>query len=180
MSVIDQRYAHALADLVEAGRANPELLGRELGDLAQMLHESPELRQILGSPAIPVRNKRGLLQTIVTRAGLSPLTRNLLLVLNDRGRLTALPAIANDFQEILLQRRGVHRAEVVSARVLDQEEQRGLEQRLAAVVGGSVQATYRQDPSVIGGFLARVGDTVFDGSLRGRLERMRQRLVAGA
>ena len=178
MAAVDQRYAQALMDLVAEGKADAAVLQRELEDFAAMLRESQPLLLALASPAVDGKAKLGLIDALVQQARLSHLTRNFLAVAVDRGRIAAVPAIAREFEEMLLRQQGVVRAQVSSARALTAEEKTEIERELVAVTGQRIRATYAHDQHLIGGFVARVGDTIFDGSVRGRLQRLRTTLMA--
>lgn len=178
MAAVDQRYAQALMDLVAEGKADAAVLQRELEDFAAMLRESQPLLLALASPAVDGKAKLGLIDALVQKAGLSHLTRNFLAVAVERGRIGAVPGIAREFEEMLLRQQGVVRAQVTSARTLTAEEKADIERELVAVTGHRIRATYANDQRLIGGFVARVGDTIFDGSVRGRLQRLRTTLMA--
>jgi len=177
-NAVDLRYAQALLGLVEDGMVNAETLREELRTFATLLSESPELRLVLASPAVKPHAKQGLLDALVARTGASRITRNFLAVLVDRGRITALAGIQNAFEQLWRAHNDIVSAEVVSARPLAAEQRQALEARLAAASGKRIEASYREDDALIGGFFARVGDTVSDASLRGHLQRLRQALLA--
>ncbi len=178
MAAVDQRYARALMDLVAEGKADAAVLQHELDDFAAMLQESQPLLLTLASPAVDGKEKLRLIDVLVERAKLSHLTRNFLAVVVDRGRIAAVPGIAREFEEMLLRQQGIVRAQVTSARSLTADEKAEIERELVAVTGQRIRATYGRDQQLIGGFVARVGDTVFDGSVRGRLQRLRATLMA--
>lgn len=177
MSAVHERYAQALLDLVTEGKAEARTLQRELEDFSAMLEASVPLQRALASPAVDWHEKLALIDTLVSRAHLSRLTRNFLAVVTDRGRITAVPGIVHEFEEMMLRQQGVVRALITSARMLSTTEQVEIERELNALTGQHVRASYEQDQQLIGGFVARVGDTVFDGSVRGRLQRMRASLM---
>ncbi|MGH9481170.1 MAG: ATP synthase F1 subunit delta [Terriglobales bacterium] len=180
MAVIEQRYAQALADLADKGAIQAATLQRELRELAAMMAESPALRRILASPALAWPQKQALLEVLAAKSKISCLTRNFLLVAAQRGRLGRLEGIEQAFEQLLLDRQGIVRAEVSSARVLSKPERTAIERELSNRLGRKLEARYRTEPELVGGFVARVGDQVYDGSLRGRLDRLRQGLLAGA
>jgi len=177
-SAVDLRYAQALLGLVEDGVVDPETLRGELSTFAGLLNDSPELCLVLASPAVKPQAKQGLLDALAACTGASRLTRNFLAVLVDRGRINALAGIHTAFEQLWRARNNVVSAEVVSAQPLPPGQRRALEARLAAASGKRIEASYREDDALIGGFFARVGDTVYDASLRGHLQRLRQALLA--
>lgn len=178
MAVIEQRYAQALADLVAKGAIPAETLQRELGELTAAVDSSAPLRTVLASPAVRWEEKIALLDRLATAAGFSRLTRNFMVVATQRGRITHLDGIQKAFEEILLRQLGIVRAEVTSARPLGPDQRASIEQQLARRLGKKLQTTFLTDAELLGGFIARVGDQVYDGSIDGRLRRLRQRLTA--
>lgn len=180
MGVIEQRYAHALADLVADPKAklSADTVRRELDDLAVTMHESSALRGVLASPAVSWEHKLPVLEAVAKAAGISPIGRNFLLVVAQRGRITHLEGIVAAFDQLLLDRQGIVRADVASARTLSAGERDAIERELAAKLGCKLVTRWQIDPDLVGGFTARVGDQIFDGSIRGRLARLRQALTA--
>ena len=176
MALVDQHYAQALFELAQAGRITPAALERDLRAFSAELEAAPALRQALESPAVtaPARNK--ILLMLGERMQLEPLSRNFLLVLARHGRMGRLEAVWRAYEELQRAAAGRVRAEVVSARALGEAERAALEQRLAAVTGRSLEASYRLDAHLLAGFIARIGDTVYDASLRGRFEHLRRHL----
>lgn len=177
MSQLDDSYALALLDLAATGKIAAEQLRGELAQIGALLAESPALGSALANPAVPAAEKSQVLRTLAERLGWSRITRNFLGVVVARGRGGRLGAILAAFARLWRQRAGVAAADVVSARPLAAAERAAIEAALARAVGAQIEASYREDESLIAGFRARVGDRVFDGSLRGRLDRVRRRLM---
>ena len=169
------RYARALLDIV-IQEGDPEQAEQELLALADLYAGNPELRKALTNPAVPVAAKRGVVEALVSRAKPLPALGKLVLMLADRNRLALLPDLAASYRERLMAHRQVVRAEVATAMPLPPEQAAEFERRLAAATGRRVTMTTRVDPSLVGGAVARVGDTVYDGSIATRLARMRERL----
>jgi F-type H+-transporting ATPase subunit delta len=180
MGVIEQRYAQALADLAGGGAIEAGGLGRELDEAAATLDASAPLRAVLASPAVAWEKKRVLLDAVAERAHWSGLTRNFLLVAAQRGRASRVHGIATAFEQLLLERQGIVQAEVTSARALAPAERAAIEAGLVRRLGRQLQVQYRQDGELVGGFIARVGDQIFDGSIAGRLRRLRSALIANS
>jgi F-type H+-transporting ATPase subunit delta len=178
MAVIEQRYAAALADLVARGDIAAADLARDLRQVSAMLAESAGLATVLVSPAVNWPHKRAVIEALAARAQLAPITRNFLLVVAQRGRAARIPGIARALDQLLLERRGIVRAEVASARALSAAERLALEQALARRLGRQLETHYRLQPDLVGGFVARVGDDVYDASILGRLQRLRHQLTA--
>ena len=144
------------------------------------MSDNAELRRALTSPAVPRNLRVSLVSAIATRAGAQPPVVKLLAMLADRGRLELLPVLLDVYRERLLEHRNVVRASVTTAAPLAAEHLQTLESRLGGLTGKQVQLTATVDPSLIGGMVARVGSTVYDGSIRTQLQKMRQRLVENA
>jgi len=178
MAVIEQRYAQALADLVAKGVIPAEVLRRELAEVTATVASSPALRTVLASPAVSWEKKLTLLDVIAERAGLSRITRNFLVVAAQRGRIGLLEGMDQAFEQLLLDLQGIVKAEVASARTLTASERADIERELARQLGRKLQTRYLADAGLVGGFKARVGDQVYDGSISGRLERLRQALLS--
>ena len=170
------RYARALLDVVLA-EGNPEQVEQELTTFAELFAGHPELQAALTNPAVRMAAKRGVVEAIVARTTPTPALGKLMLMLADRDRLSLVPELAAAYRERLMAHRQIVRAEVTTATPLSPEHAARFEQRLAAATGGRVRMTTAVDPSLIGGVVARVGSTVYDGSIATQLAKMRKRLV---
>ena len=176
MRAIAQRYASALVDVaIERGTA--ERTKKELGDFLQLLQESADLRNFLASPSVPRAGKHEVIGKLVTRLGASETLRNFLFVITDNRRTQLVPEIYQEFVSRLHDRLGIAEAQVRSAQELSEEEKTNLRKTLEHLTGKKVEAQYRLDPNLIGGAVVRIGSTVYDGSVREQLERMRQKLA---
>jgi F-type H+-transporting ATPase subunit delta len=171
------QYAHALADIaLEQGAAQPVL--QQLADFNAAYQESSELRNFLGNPAVEREAKHGVIEKIVVRLGASKIIRNFLFIMVDNQRTPLLPLMLESFQTVLQQRQGVAEASVVSATALNDGQKSQLHQALEKLTGKKIQAKYSQDPTLLGGVQVRIGDTIYDGTLRNRLNQMRAQLAA--
>jgi F-type H+-transporting ATPase subunit delta len=171
------QYANALADIaLEQGAAEP--VKNQMLEFTGLLRESAELRNFLESPAVNKQAKHGVVEKLIARMGASKIVRNFLWVVIDHGRTAVLPEITVMFEEVVRQRQGVAKAEVVSAMELNPWQKTELLQTLERKTGKKIQATYSLEPGLLGGARVRVGDTVYDGSVRTQLEQMRERLAA--
>jgi F-type H+-transporting ATPase subunit delta len=171
------QYANALADIaLEQGAAEPVL--KQLSDFNAAYQESAELRNFLASPAVEREAKHGVIEKLAARLGASKIIRNFLFIMIDNQRTTLLPQMLESLQLVLQQRQGVAEASVVSATVLSDAQKARLQQTFEKLTGKKIQAKYSQDPALLGGALVRIGDTIYDGSLRNRLNQMRARLAA--
>lgn len=178
-SALASRYARALADVVMAHGADlppPEAVA-QLCAIENVVAESSDLRHALGSPAVRLSQKRAVLKRLAENLNLKPLTRNFLYVLIDHGRMGILGDIREAFEAEIDQRLGFLRADVASAQELDSGQTSAIEAGLTRMTGKQVRARFRIDPSLIGGVVARIGSTVYDGSLRGQLETMRREIA---
>jgi F-type H+-transporting ATPase subunit delta len=180
LSAIARRYADALADVVtRSGSAlAPQDAAVELRAFQAALQSSLELREALSTPAVPVARKRAVVGRIADVLRLSRITRNLLFVLVDRRRMAALPQIVDSFELIVDERLGFARAEVSSPRELNAAQRASLNVELDRLTGKRIRARYAIDESLIGGVVARIGSTVYDGSVRGQLQTLERRLGA--
>ena len=171
------QYATALADIVlQQGAAEPT--HKQLEDFRASYQQSAELRNFLVSPAIARDAKHGVIEKLIARMGASRILRNFLFVITDNQRMHLLPEIVDSFEEVLRQREGVAEAQITSASQLDDRQKTDLLQTLERISGKKIRANYSQDPALLGGAVVRIGDTIYDGSLRNRLNQLRARLVA--
>jgi F-type H+-transporting ATPase subunit delta len=178
MSVFAPRYARALADVVMESRLNPAEVQQQLEDFAATFAGSKELRELLLNPSLTTVKRVSILDAVNRRIGCGPKVRNFLAVLISHERLVALKEIVEEYRLEMNRRLSIADAEVVTARPLQQEERAKLEREVADLAGTRINATFRQDKSLIGGAIVRLGSTIYDGSVRGRLERLRERLVS--
>jgi F-type H+-transporting ATPase subunit delta len=176
MASVVSRYARAFADVVVDLKLNADAVREELRNFAGILESSAELRTVWESPAIPAEQKISLLDEIAKRAGLVTAVRNFLAVLIEHRRMGMLPQIVRQFEVELNQRLGVTEAEITSARELTAEEKAALEQQVEKITGKKVRAQYATRPDVLGGAIIRLGSTIYDGSVRGQLQRIKEQL----
>lgn len=174
--VIAKRYATALLELgSETGQL--DTLVDELQRAAAAYEASSELRAALADPLIAIKAKQQILHEVADRLALGPASRNTLSLLLDRRRIRALPAIAQRLREMADDKRGIVRAEVLTAMPLPEEYFTQLQQQLERVTGRRIALDRKLDPSLICGVVARVGDTVYDGSLLARLRKMKETML---
>ena len=178
MSAFAARYARAFADVVLEAKLNPSEVEQQLKDFAATFAGSKDLREVLLNPSIPVAKRVSILDTVNARIGCGPKVRNFLAVLISHERLAELSEIIEEYRLEMNRRMSISDAEVVTARPLRDQERALLEREVAELAGTRVNATFRQDKSLIGGVMVRIGSTIYDGSLRGRLDRLRERLAA--
>jgi F-type H+-transporting ATPase subunit delta len=179
MAAFASRYARAFADVIFEQRLDAKAARLELADFGAAWDESRDLREFLLDPSFPIEQKVELLDKLNAKLRMSPRTRNFIAVLIRNDRIGGFDDVVREFRREINQRLGISEAKVVSARPLDEQERRELEQQIAGRTGGAVEAHYQVDSSLIGGVVVQVGSTVYDGSLRGRLDRLREELTAG-
>ena len=172
------QYARALAEVVFEAHLNAKEAQRQLGDFAAAWHESRELREFLLDPSFAVEQKVGLLDKMNAKLQMAQPVRNFVAVLIRNGRIAGLDEVVAEFGREVNRRLGIQEAKVTSARPLDGDERQGLEAEIARLTGSRVEAQYAVDKSLIGGVVVQAGSTVYDGSVRGRLDRLRQELTA--
>ncbi len=171
------RYAKALFD-VALKESSPERAERDLADFANLFEKNDDLRRALTNPAVPVTGKRGIVEQLVVRGKpVSPVAK-LLHLLAERNRFELLPDLLQGYRERLMEHQHVIQAEIVTAVPLSDDRAATLQRRLAQVTGRTVRMDRRVDPSIVGGIVARVGSTVYDGSIATHLARMREKLIA--
>jgi F-type H+-transporting ATPase subunit delta len=171
------RYARALLDVAVKEQANLEQIENELSQFADLFKQYPLLEKVLLNPAVPVPRKRAAVADLLAQAKFTPIVTKLLALLADRDRLVLVPDLLAAYRDRLLEHRGVVRAEVTTASTLDPGRADAIRQGLAALTGRTVQLATKIDPSIVGGLIARIGSTVYDGSVTRQLARMRQKLV---
>ena len=176
MKSVTQHYAAALADVaLEKRQAEP--LKRELGAFLDLVSNSPELRNFLATPAVERAAKQAVIEKLVARLGASRELRNFLFVIVDNRRTALLPEIAKGFEAELLERLGVARAEITSARELTAQQKTDLGETLETLTGKRIEPRYAVDPELVGGVTVRIGSTIYDGSVRAQLTRLEERLA---
>jgi F-type H+-transporting ATPase subunit delta len=173
--VVASRYAEALADVAQAHK-NEFGVKRDLSAFTEAYFSSAELRNFLASPAAGREAKQKAITEIAARMDLAPEVRNFLFVLVDNGRMRALGEIEAAFGKELNARLGIAEAEVTSARALSAAEKEALTAALVRETGKKIEARYAEDKTLLGGVRVRVGSTIYDGSVRERLNRLREQI----
>ncbi|MGA2921114.1 MAG: ATP synthase F1 subunit delta [Candidatus Sulfotelmatobacter sp.] len=174
MASVASTYARAFADVVLGAHLDGNRALAELRAIAALLAESSDLRRVWENPAIPAEQKRGLLDAITQRDGISKHVRNLVAVLIDHRRIHFLEPVIRQLEKELDARMGFAEAEIITSRDLGDAEKREVEARVEKLTGKKVRAHYAQDPSLLGGAVVRVGSTIYDGSVKGQLERIKE------
>ncbi len=178
VSAVATRYARALADVVsKPGAATPasQTLA-ELEAFQGVLASSVELRGVLASPGVAPAKKKSIIARLGSRLNISRTTQNFLYVVTDHRRLALLGDMAGALQAILDERLGIVRGQVSAALPVEADQQAALAARLSQVTGRQVHLDFTVDPALLGGAVARIGSTIYDGSARGRLRALGKRL----
>jgi F-type H+-transporting ATPase subunit delta len=174
MASVASTYARAFADVVLSAHLDADRSIAELRAMASLLNESTDLRRVWENPAVPAEQKRRLLDVISERDGISRQVRNLVAVLIDHRRIHFLEPIVAQLEKELDARLGFAEAQITSARPLGDAEKREFETQVGKLTGKKVRARYGQDESLLGGAVVRLGSTIYDGSVKGQLERLKE------
>jgi len=175
---VPSTYARAFADVVLGARLDANRAIGGLRRIAGLLAGSTELRRVWENPAVPADQKRKLLDAIVHREGIEPHVRNLMAVLIDHRRVQFLARITEQLEKELDARLGFAEAHITSARELADSEKRALEAQIEKVTGKKIRARFGLDASLLGGAVVRIGSTIYDGSVKGQLEKIREAISA--
>ena len=172
-------YARAFADVVmkASNRLDCDHVLRELYGMETLLRQSDQLRRVMENPSIPGDRKRAVLDAIAAKLGTTRQVRNFIAVLTDHRRLPLFSEILKQLEQELNDRQGFAEAQVSSARKLSDPEKQMLEAEITKMTGKKVRARYEQDETLLGGAIVQVGSTIYDGSVKGQLEKMREQLV---
>ncbi len=178
MASVASTYARAFADVVLQEHLDTKSAIGGLRRIAALMEESDELRRVWENPAVPADQKRRLLDAIVQKEGIERHVRNLVAILIDHRRMPFLKSIAERLQEELDARLGFAEAQITSARELGDSEKRAIEAQVGKLTGRNVRARFDLDSSLLGGAVVRVGSTIYDGSIKGQLERIKAAISA--
>lgn len=171
------RYARALFDVAVKDRLDLDRAERELAAFAGVLEANPSLGRVLTNPAVPAPRKAAVVRELVTRSSVLPQVARLLTLLAERDRLVLLDDLIAAFQERVMEHHQVVRAELTTAIELPADRVAVLREGLARATGRQVHLQTRVDPSIVGGAVTRIGSTVYDGSVTGQLQRLKERLL---
>lgn len=177
MASVVGAYARAFADVVMASKLDPARVTEELRAMEALLGESDQMRRVMENPSIPGDRKRAVLDGIAQKQGMTRQARNFIAIVTDHRRLPLFSDILKQVERELSERLGFADAEVSSARDLADPEKQLLEAEIAKLTGKRVRASYLRDASLLGGAVVKVGSTIYDGSVKGQLERVREQLV---
>lgn len=179
---VSNRYANALVDVVigSKGSVEPQQVVSQLHALELAFQSSIDLRNVILSPAVALNQKNKVMGRICEQLGMHRLVRNFVFLVVRNRRAHLFPQMRAAFERGLDARTGVAKADISSASELKDASRAALEAQLARLTGKRVRANYSVDPALLGGAVARIGSTIFDGSVRGQLDALRRKLTAGA
>jgi F-type H+-transporting ATPase subunit delta len=179
MAAFVSRYASAFLDVVTAAHLDTSAIDRQFADFLATWNGSCDLREFFANPAIPAVQKVSFLDKLNAKMGLQMELRNLLAVLINNDRIGAVAEVAAAYRKLLQDRLGIRQAEIVTARELDPAERESLLADVGKLAGARIEASFKLDKSILGGTVVRIGSTVYDGSVRGRLDRLKESLMTG-
>ena len=171
------RYARAFAEVAESAGLDAVAAEQQMRDFAETLAGSGELREFLENPSIEVAKKLKVLDAIAARIGMLVQVRNFVAVILEHHRLTELGEILTAYRDLVDEHAGAVEARITSSRALNEVDRAQLEAQIAKLAGAQVRATYAEDASLLGGAIVEIGSTIYDGSVRGQLQQLKQRLV---
>ena len=181
-AAVASRYARALIDVIfdpKVVSIPAEQALAELRTFKAMLDSSSDLTNILLSPAVAPARKRAVIARFAEMLPLAKIIRNFLYVIIDHRRTAMLGGILEAIQTQLDERMGIARAQISSALTLADSDKARIQESLERRTGKKVQGDFTVNPALIGGIMVRVGSTIYDGSVRGTLDGLRKKLVAG-
>jgi F-type H+-transporting ATPase subunit delta len=178
MAAVIAPYARALADVVAEAHLDTAQVESQLGDFAAAWHESAGLREVFLDPSFPNEEKVAILDKLNIRIGMMQQVRNFIAVLINHDRLHFFDDILREFRHEMNRRLGISEVEVTTAHKLDDAERAALEAQIAGLTKSRIVANFHEDPTLVGGAIVRIGSTVYDGSVRGRLDRLEEELAA--
>src|ERR1700734_3692996 len=176
MPAFVSRYATAFADVVADLGLDTTAIDHQFSDFLATWDGSTELRTFFVNPAVPAIQKVAILDKLNAKLGMLKELRNLIAVLIDNDRIAHVADVAAGYRQLLQEPMGIRPAEIVPARKLTKDERDSLVAEVAKLAGGKIDASFTLDPSILGGTVVRIGSTVYDGSVRGRLERLKEGL----
>jgi F-type H+-transporting ATPase subunit delta len=180
MAAFVARYARAFADVVAQESLDAAALDRQMNDFLATLDGSAELRALFANPAIAAAQKVAILDKMNAQLGLQKQLRNLLAVLINNDRIGEVREVAAAWRAEMQERQGIRPVEIVTARKLGKRESDKLAEGVGRLAGAPIEADFTVDKSILGGTVVRIGSTVYDGSLRGRLDRLKEQLTANS
>jgi F-type H+-transporting ATPase subunit delta len=179
MAAFVARYAQAFLEVATAAKLDTTAIEGQLTDFLATWNTSAELREFFVNPAVPTIQKVEFLDVLNRKLGLIKELRNLLAVLIDNDRIGHVGEVVAAYRKLLQEQLGIRQAEIVTARELGAQEREALVAEVGKLAGARIDASFKLDAAILGGTVVRIGSTVYDGSVRGRLDRLKEALTAG-
>lgn len=176
--VVAERYARALLDVVQDKKADPQEIGNEIQEVADLMDAQPELANVLSTPTIPTDERLAVLNELFATQKLAPSTLNLLRLLTTRERIPIMREIDEQYRRLVLELKGVQPGVVTSVAPLTDEQQKRLAESLGKALGKTMELSYRTDPELVGGLVVRIGNRVFDASVVTQLRRFKEKALS--
>ncbi len=176
VKTVARRYANALADVV-IKTSETDSVRTELKTWEQMISANTDLQTAFGNPAISQVNKEKVLENLIEKTKPTKTTANFLRILLRNNRLTEIGEINEKFSSVLEERSGAVSAQIISARSLSEAEKAEMQTNLSNLTGKTVSLNFATDETLIGGVVTRIGSTVYDGSVKTRLEELKQQMI---
>jgi F-type H+-transporting ATPase subunit delta len=177
MAMITLRYANAFEQVVVANKLDAAAALGQLRDFAGTFSGSAELREVLMDPSITREQKLNVLGAIGEKIGFFKPVRNFLAVITDHERLHQLDEIIAEYAAAADEQAGVADAEITTALPLNDQDRSQLEAEVSKLASGRIRAVYTEDKALLGGVIVKLGSTIYDGSVRGQLQRLKERLI---
>ncbi len=177
-NIVARRYAKALFALGVKEKA-ADTFGKDLEGISGAMDASPELLKLFKSPSFNTQEKKAVLDQVVGKMNLAPLSVNFLSVLADKGRLDCLPDIHKTYAELLDSVSGVVRGKLTTALELPAKRQKDIKAKLEKKSGKKLVLDFGVEPAIIGGVVLRVGDKVLDASIRAQLQMLKDQIKRG-
>ena len=176
LQTVARRYAAALADVAIERREEREVQN-ELEQWSSLIETNPQLKEVFANPTVAYDQKRTVLEELISRTRVRETTASFLRVLLKNQRLSQLREVVARFGQVLDERGGVVAANVTTARPIPEELKNTLHETLTAATNQKVRLSFNTDETIIGGLVARIGSTIFDGSVQSHLERLSEGLA---
>lgn len=177
MSVVSLRYAHAFEQVVISSKLDASAALQQLIDFAATLDGSAELREFMTNPSIAKEQMLKVLDAIADKIGMMSQVRNFIAVITEHQRLHEMNEILAEYAAIADNQAGIADAQITSAHPLNPDDRTQLEEQVAALAGSRIRTVYFEDAALLGGAIVKLGSTVYDGSVRGQLQRIKQSLI---
>ncbi|MGD9580175.1 MAG: ATP synthase F1 subunit delta [Vampirovibrionia bacterium] len=175
ITIIADRYAEAMLDVAESNQCL-DFVKNDLGTASATIKENEDLKKFLDHPIIPIKEKKEVVETIFSNR-ISPYVINLLKLLLDRNRMFIIDAINESFKMLFNKRFDIALAVVTTAIDIDDNTKSTIKQKLVDIMGKHVEIETKVDPEILGGVLITIGDSVLDGSIKGRLNDIKRQLT---